>query len=95
MNLPTQAERIEREQTLERHIAQRTGGRVRRLRAEATEARVVVHGEAPSYYIKQLAVAAIREVLPTTPVEVDIGVVAGNPSWPQGRECPQGRGQRI
>ena len=60
-------------QTLERQIDRRTSHRVRRLRVEATD-HLVVHGLAPSYYVKQLALAAVGEVTIPDLVEVDIQV---------------------
>lgn len=51
---------------LERRISQRTSGRVRGLHVEAIEAGLMIHGSAPSYHIKQLAVQAIVELFSTT-----------------------------
>ncbi|MBI1917263.1 MAG: hypothetical protein HYS12_21395 [Planctomycetes bacterium] len=61
-------------ETLERQIDQRTWHRVRRLRVDADTDRLVVHGLAPSYYVKQLALAAVGEVTAAGLVEVDIQV---------------------
>jgi hypothetical protein len=36
--------------------------------------RVAVHGVASSYYLKQLAIAALREVIPSASVELNIQV---------------------
>jgi hypothetical protein len=36
--------------------------------------RVAVHGVVSSYYLKQLAISAVREVIPSDPVELDIQV---------------------
>src|SRR5919201_754675 len=62
------------EEAIERQILQRTWGRVRRLQVEAKGGRVVVHGCAPSYYVKQLAIHAVQELGDTPPVELDIEV---------------------
>jgi hypothetical protein len=48
---------------LARSITQRTGGRIRSLRVESQGENVVVHGYAASYYARQLAFAAVSEVL--------------------------------
>jgi hypothetical protein len=65
------------EERLERQIQQRTFGRVRQIRVEATPEHVVVRGCASSYYVVQLVVLAVREVMPTTPVILDIQVEPG------------------
>ncbi len=64
------------EQAVRRRIAQRTWGRLRRLEVEVDERRVVVRGSSPTYYLKQLALAAVQEALPATPVELDIAVAS-------------------
>jgi hypothetical protein len=51
---------------IEQQIDRRTGRRIRRLRVEVTSERVIVHGLASSYHVKQLAIAAVQEVLATT-----------------------------
>jgi hypothetical protein len=35
---------------------------------------VIVHGTSPSYYLKQMALSAVQEVLPATAVTLDIQV---------------------
>jgi hypothetical protein len=66
--------------TIGRHIAERTWGRVRRLQVEVNEKGVVVRGCAPTYYVKQLALHAVREVLEAARMDVEIEVGASN-SW--------------
>ena len=63
---------------LEREITQRTWGRIRQLRVEKRDGRLAVCGYTSSYYAKQLALAAVREVYPTDPVDLDIQVISGN-----------------
>ena len=68
-------------QDLERHIARRTWGRLRRLAIEVTRDRVTVRGCAPSYYVKQLAIQACLEATETAPpprLDVDIVVTAAD-----------------
>ena len=48
---------------LERWISQRTGGRVHRLRVQADRSRVTVRGQAGSYHVRQLALAAVLDAL--------------------------------
>jgi hypothetical protein len=62
------------EENIERHIIERTWGRLRDLRVEERQGRMVVHGYAPSYYVKQLALQAAQEACRTIPVEQDIRV---------------------
>jgi hypothetical protein len=72
----------ELEQALERGIVQRTWGRIRQLRVKLTDGRLTVRGYAASYYAKQLALAAVREVKPSDPVDLDIEVISGSQSCP-------------
>ncbi len=59
---------------LRRHIDSRTWRRIRRLRVDCSGDRVTVHGVAPSYYLKQLALCAVRELLPAAEVDLRIQV---------------------
>jgi hypothetical protein len=85
---PVRDGREELEQSLERRIMERTWRRVRQLRVEVNGRRVVINGRTPSYYAKQLAIAAVLEVLDEAgapaAVEVRIDVSAspgrGHPS---------------
>jgi hypothetical protein len=65
-------------QTIERQVVTRTWGRVRSLRVELDDGRVVVFGRAPSYYVKQLALLAIHEVVGMAPIELNIEVIRPN-----------------
>lgn len=66
------------EQVLEQQIQRRTFGRVHQVRVEADEDRIIVRGCTNSYYVVQLVVLAVREVLPATPVVLDIQVGPGD-----------------
>jgi len=61
-------------ETLRRHIDSRTGRRIRQLRVDCNGRQVAVHGVTSSYYLKQLALSAVREVIPSDPVEFNIQV---------------------
>jgi hypothetical protein len=66
------------EQRLEQQIQSRTFHRVRDLRVELRDDHVVVHGWTSSYYLVQMVVLAVRDVVPTTtPVQLDIQVGSG------------------
>jgi hypothetical protein len=70
-------ERMELEGIIERQIAQRTWGRVRQLRVDVTPDRIVVHGYTSSYYVKQMALEGVLDVLRSgnaMPVELDVEV---------------------
>jgi hypothetical protein len=67
------------EQLVLRRITQRTWGRLRQLYVEVNAQRVLVRGSSPTYYLKQLALAAVQETLPATPVELDILVTKAEP----------------
>ena len=51
-------------QDLERHIHLRTGRRIRNLIVEMQDERIVLHGLADSYYIKQLAQEGVLGLIP-------------------------------
>jgi hypothetical protein len=63
------------EEAVERQIRERTWGRIQRLEVEQRGGRLVVHGHSPSYYVKQLALLAVRELDDSMPVELDIQVL--------------------
>lgn len=74
------SERGKLEQALNRRITQRTWGRLK-FRIRLGPGRVVVQGVSPSNYLKQLALAAVLEVLPKAQVELKIRVAkTGTPS---------------
>lgn len=49
---------------LETAIRERTSRRVAAVRVELSDAGVTLHGSTHSYYVKQLATCAVRELLP-------------------------------
>ena len=61
-------------ETLQRHIDTRTCGRIRQLRVDYSGGGVTIHGVASSYHVKQLAISAVREVVPSATVELHIQV---------------------
>jgi DNA-binding response OmpR family regulator len=75
---------------LECSIARRTGGRVRDLRVETVDGRIIVRGRSDSHHVKQLALAAVREAFEASQsqserIELDIEV-APIDGW-QARRC--------
>ena len=68
----------ELEKRIERQITLGTWGRVHALQVEVTEGRVLVRGRTPSYYIKQLVLQAVLDVLgPSDMVPVDFDIQVG------------------
>jgi hypothetical protein len=49
---------------LERQVQTRTGRRIRDLAVQLDQDRVVLHGRAATYYLKQLAQHGVRDLLP-------------------------------
>ncbi len=68
-----QAEARTLQQVLNHRITQRTWGRLQ-FRVRLGAGRVIIQGSSPTYYLKQLALAAVRDVLPSAPVELEIRV---------------------
>lgn len=70
---------------LECSITRRTGDRVRDLRVEIVDGRVIVHGRSDSHHVKQLALAAVLDAFEASEsqserVELDIEVTADD-NW--------------
>lgn len=59
---------------LELRVNMRTNRRVRNLSIELSPERVVIKGEATSYYVKQLAQHGVREILPRVMLDNVINV---------------------
>jgi hypothetical protein len=59
---------------LERHVRTRTGRRIRNLAIELDPNRVVLRGQASSFYVKQMAQQGIRDFLPNLLLENSIVV---------------------
>jgi hypothetical protein len=86
VDTPLRPGHTERDQAIERHIRQRTCQRIHELHVQVDGARVIVHGRAATYYVKQLAIQAVLEAIealssPLVP-DVRIGV---RPSAAQSR----------
>jgi len=74
----TLANPLDLERIVARQIDARTGGRIRYLRVEVHESCLLITGYAPSYYLKQLALAAVQDVLQSSLsvhilVEIEVG----------------------
>jgi lactam utilization protein B len=60
---------------IEQRIRSRTGGRVQQVCVQLDDEKVVIHGDAPTYYSMQLAVAAATELFPDREIINAIEVV--------------------
>jgi hypothetical protein len=49
---------------VESQIERRTGGRIRQACVQVDDEKVIIYGEAPTYYIMQLATAACADLFP-------------------------------
>ena len=90
MEASIQTGRAKLEQIIERRIMERTWRRISQLRVDVCAERIVVHGQTPCYYAKQLAIQAVQEALReaavTAAVDVRIRVSA-----PLSRDHPLAR----
>jgi len=83
-NGPTRPSNLD--QDIRERIAQVTGGRILSLEVEITDDRVVIRGFTASYYLKQLALQGVLDVLGgpgARNLEFNVQVVA-NPPKPGG-----------
>jgi hypothetical protein len=72
----------ELEQAIKRRIEHRTGGRIQMLEVEVVGDRVIVRGRASCYYLKQLALRGVLDVIDVAGamrIELNVNVV-GSPS---------------
>jgi hypothetical protein len=63
------------EERIYQRIVFRTSGRIKQLNVASKEGKVVVWGYVATYYLKQLAIQAVREVVGDQPFEVVIDVI--------------------
>jgi hypothetical protein len=75
------------DQAIRHRIVQRTGGRIHRLEVEVIGDKVVVRGSAPSYYLKQLALRGVLDVLGSAGAAcIELNVEVGSASTSEPRE---------
>ena len=70
------------EQAIRRRIVQRTGKQVQSLKVEVIGNRVIISGCAPCYYVKQLAIQSVLDVIAAagrTEIELNVQVMCGPP----------------
>jgi hypothetical protein len=78
------AEEVEQalERAIERQVRQRTSGRIQALEVKVGHNLVVVRGFAPSYYIEQLALQGVLDVIePAGAMRIELNIqVSSRPS---------------
>jgi len=74
MLLTQSADRMTLMEQVEKRVRQLTHGRIRNLRVEEVQGRVVVGGQVPSQHTKQLAFHGALELLPFDRFSSDITV---------------------
>ena len=68
------------ERAIERRIVQRTWGRIQALEVEVTDNWVVVRGRAPSYYLEQLALQGVLDVIESAgAMRIELSIQVGSP----------------
>jgi hypothetical protein len=75
LDLPWECGGFEPEWEIEQRINQRTAGNIRRLRVELGDGHILVRGCTTAYYYKQLAMAAVRELFSSLPIDLEIVVL--------------------
>ncbi len=93
----TASSSVDLDQCLAGWINRRTGGRIRRLSVETGDDRIVIRGSARSFYVRQLAQAAMQEAFdlcdrfPRRFVEYDIDIDDGEVNGSQNTRANSGQ----
>jgi hypothetical protein len=66
-------------ESLRSRIVERTGGRVRDVRVECVGGQFVVRGRSPSYFLKQLALEATRDLLDAGQISLSLDIQVSQP----------------
>jgi hypothetical protein len=68
------------ERAIQRQIMERTWGRIQALEVKVTDNLVVVRGRAPSYYVEQLALQGILDVIQSAgAMRIELNIQVGSP----------------
>ena len=69
------------ERAIERQVMQRTWGRIQALEVKVSPNLVVVRGRAPSYYVEQLALQGVLDLVePAEAMRIQLNVQVGGPT---------------
>jgi hypothetical protein len=76
---PAELQRV-LERAIERRVRQRTWGRIQALEVEVADNRVIVRGRAPSYYVEQLALQGVLDVIESAgAMQIELNIQVGSP----------------
>jgi hypothetical protein len=68
------------ERAIERQVMQRTSGRIQALEVKVSHNRVLVRGRAPSYYVEQLALQGVLDVIESAgAMRIELNIQVGSP----------------
>jgi hypothetical protein len=68
------------ERAIERQVMQRTWGRIQALEVKVSHNLVIVRGRAPSYYVEQLALQAVLDVIESGgAIRIELNIQVGGP----------------
>ena len=68
------------ERAIERRIRQRTWGRLQGLEVRVSHDLVIVRGRAPSYYVEQLALQGVLDLVePSGAMRIQLNIQVGGP----------------
>ena len=68
------------ERAIERRIMQRTWGRIQALEVKVSHNQVVIRGRAPSYYVEQLALQGVLDLVESSgTIRIELNIQVGNP----------------
>jgi hypothetical protein len=71
------------ERAIERQVMQRTWGRIQALEVKVSNNRVVVRGRAPSYYVEQLALQGVLDLVESAgAMQIELNIQVGCPPMP-------------
>ena len=79
---PPRAAEVEQtlERAIERQVMQRTWGRIQALEVKVSPNLVVVRGRAPSYYVEQLALQGVLDLVePAEAMRIQLNIQVGGP----------------
>jgi hypothetical protein len=77
------AEQVEQalERSIERQVMQRTCRQIQALEVKVSHNLVVLRGRTPSYYVQQLALQGVLDVLESTgPMRIELNIQVASPS---------------
>jgi hypothetical protein len=71
------------ERAIERQIMQRTWGRIQALEVKVSHDRVIVRGRAPSYYVEQLVLQGVLDLIESVgTMRIELNIQVASPrSW--------------